>query len=407
MALIFRSLLPAAVTLGLVLLIPAGPGSASDRDGRRSSASVEDLIRRLGDDNYDVREEATRLLTELDEAVPALTRAAKSSDPEIARRAQAVLHILSMQGRGTFAGWVKQARGGEIDLVTDHSIREAGRDKEPDCWQVIAELCVALDVHQYNAAGRRSLAKWDSVRINDYLSFAAERDPAFLTSANALWVGQDGRGPIFAARARAIDLGVPAIYSLFLSSDRFRAVAGSHLVDSGVFSNGSIDVDNVARSIFVCDGDCVVRNCATNCLFITRGTFECRENLVDCTVIAGGNVSVNPRNVRNTTIKPNEPKPLGFVKFFDVSRLGLTLDPSGAAVRVKEIKGDSTLSTAGLRPGDVLAAVDGKDVTSGESFRRAIRPFFATEGQTILRVRRDGRELSLPVNFRPRPAIMP
>src|SRR5262249_47450728 len=53
---------------------------------------MKELVRKLGDDNFEVREKAVKELTALGKAaVPLLRDAARSSDPEVARRARLCL----------------------------------------------------------------------------------------------------------------------------------------------------------------------------------------------------------------------------------------------------------------------------------------------------------------------------
>src|SRR5262249_57165752 len=53
------------------------------------------LIRQLGDDSFEVREKATQALIAIGEpAVPFLRQAAKSTDPEVVRRAERILQAI-------------------------------------------------------------------------------------------------------------------------------------------------------------------------------------------------------------------------------------------------------------------------------------------------------------------------
>jgi hypothetical protein len=65
-------------------------GSARHPDGRPASAGnkelVDQLIRQLGSNDFKLREDATRKLKEMDDALPAVHAAAQSSDLEVRRR---------------------------------------------------------------------------------------------------------------------------------------------------------------------------------------------------------------------------------------------------------------------------------------------------------------------------------
>ena len=70
------------------LLAPAGlPGQAPP-----SQDDIDRAVRQLGDDDFQVREQATRFLWSAGKAAePALRGALKSGDPEVARRARTLL----------------------------------------------------------------------------------------------------------------------------------------------------------------------------------------------------------------------------------------------------------------------------------------------------------------------------
>ncbi|MHC4933521.1 MAG: HEAT repeat domain-containing protein, partial [Planctomycetota bacterium] len=76
----------------LLLLLPlALVGAVLAQD----SASPEDLVRQLGDDDYAVREGATKKLVEMGEkAVPALEKALQSEDLEVRLRAGRALRAI-------------------------------------------------------------------------------------------------------------------------------------------------------------------------------------------------------------------------------------------------------------------------------------------------------------------------
>jgi len=62
--------------------------------------SADDLLRRLGSDSIEERDAASQKLRALGEAVrPALERASKDPDSEVARRAAALLRRLALRGR--------------------------------------------------------------------------------------------------------------------------------------------------------------------------------------------------------------------------------------------------------------------------------------------------------------------
>lgn len=83
----------AALLLGAAAVAQAQDGEEGKKVGARpSAASVEDLIRDLASDDFNVRESATEELGRRGEAaIPALERAAKDADPEVRWRAEKAL----------------------------------------------------------------------------------------------------------------------------------------------------------------------------------------------------------------------------------------------------------------------------------------------------------------------------
>lgn len=77
-----------AALLAVGLLLPATRPAPADQ-GKDAPDEIAELIRKLGDNDYEVREAAERRLIELgDAAIPALREARNHSDAEIAHRAQ-------------------------------------------------------------------------------------------------------------------------------------------------------------------------------------------------------------------------------------------------------------------------------------------------------------------------------
>ncbi len=86
-----------AAALALLLMIAAGAGAKQDVSQRQPGDPVIDRwIDRLGNDSYPIREDATGALLKIGKrAIPALTKAAESSDAEVRSRALYVLVRLS------------------------------------------------------------------------------------------------------------------------------------------------------------------------------------------------------------------------------------------------------------------------------------------------------------------------
>jgi hypothetical protein len=148
-------------------------------DAPTPSAEIENLVRKLGDAAFPVREQATRRLTELGEqALPALRVAMKDPDPEIRRRADAIvraLTYLSPEARAAItAAAIKAFAAADYETAARQQARLA-RLPRPTI-----DECIAVG-HDWQLAG-----KWaDAVtgylraveRIDEILNGDPEHEP--------------------------------------------------------------------------------------------------------------------------------------------------------------------------------------------------------------------------------------
>src|SRR5262249_41793835 len=67
---------------------------AEESPKKLSEEQIAKLIEQLGSSDFHVREDANHQLREVEEALPALRRAAQASDPEVRRRAKEVVASL-------------------------------------------------------------------------------------------------------------------------------------------------------------------------------------------------------------------------------------------------------------------------------------------------------------------------
>jgi len=72
-------------------------------------------------------------------------------------------------------------------------------------------------------------------------------------------------------------------------------------------------------------------------------------------------------------VKEKEADPLGFVKFFDPSRVGVTVEAAAAGVKVTKAEEGKSFARAGLKVIDVIVGLDGKEANTPETFRRLLR----------------------------------
>ena len=161
---------------------------------------------------------------------------------------------------------------------------------------------------------------------------------------------------------------------------------------SVVFSGSS-----VGSSVIVCDGDFTARS-VFKCLVIARGTIRCDDGANDSHLISGGRVEFkHPERVHGSKVVEKEPKPLGFVTFFDPADVGIRVESAEGGVRVKEAEKGKAFAAAGLRADDLVTALDGEAVKDAESFRRLLRAKLAVEGTITFKVRRGDKAVEVAV----------
>ena len=96
-------------------------------------------------------------------------------------------------------------------------------------------------------------------------------------------------------------------------------------------------------------------------------------------------------------VKEKEADPLCFVKFFDPSRVGVTVEAAAAGVKVTKAEEGKSFARAGLKVIDVIVGLDGKEANTPETFRRLLRTKLAEGGRRIVKVRRQGRAVEIPI----------
>ncbi len=83
-------------------------------------------------------------------------------------------------------------------------------------------------------------------------------------------------------------------------------------------------------------------------------------------------------------------------------RLGIVMDTKDGGVNVTSVEADSPAAEAGVRDGDRIVSLDGRPVAEPGDLRAMVGT--KKDGEKgVLRVRRDGAELDLPVSFRTMP----
>jgi S1-C subfamily serine protease len=158
----------------------------------------------------------------------------------------------------------------------------------------------------------------------------------------------------------------------------------------------------IIDSVIVCDGDVTVtgRN-VTRSLVVARGNITLNGWTNLSVLIAGGKVTVEDksqpkRDAYLSVIREDEPNPLGFITFFELTRVGLTVKVADGAVAVEKVSANSACAKAGVKVGDVILEAGGKKAADAESLRRLLRDALAI-GDATVKLKRGNETLSLKV----------
>jgi membrane-associated protease RseP (regulator of RpoE activity) len=272
-------------------------------------------------------------------------------------------------------------------LVRWGDVDEKGAGGQAAVWLI--DKLVELERQQ------NSHRSWGPVLspIGDYSTYLATVKPTVLSSPR-LRVEKEGT---YLVRGEDVTFTwPPGPNSLIFCSGPVRT---PHSGSGAILAGGSVEfTHDLGGSVVVCDGDCRLsadRRIAMRLLVIARGDVYCPKGTGQCTIIAGGKVHLaDKRGAEWNVIRENEPNAFGFVRFFDPARIGLVTDPDAKDVRLKEVRRGTPFAQAGLRAGDLVLSVGGKDTPDREVFRRQLRRALA-RGEVPFTVRRDGKTLEL------------
>jgi len=404
--------------LGVAPALSHDSGNEPDRSGVAVERRIDELIRQLGSEEFEVREKATRVLMECEQAAPHLRKALQSPDAEVARRAAQILEVFAQRkAHHALDRLAALAKAGAVDQAVELLVRRQRWDEDA-CWQVMAQLArklVDLEQQHFDKAGIRTS---EDTPFGDFRRYSAKVRPELVVGPEILV--RDGA---YLFRGKQVSTKNATGHSIIVASG---PVHLSRFGSSVIFASGSVEVERdgepgmVCNSVIVCDGDfkaCYVANCliiargavrcsraAGHCLIVAGGGVKCSENISNCHIIAGGKADLRKEAalpLMKNTIKENEPNPfVGFVKFFDPAEAGITVEAAEGGVRVREAHEGKPFAQAGLKTGDAVIAIDGAEVASPDSFRRLLRRSLAGEEAVVFKVRRDSKVLEIPVRVK-------
>jgi hypothetical protein len=366
---------------------------------KKAPEEAEDLIRRLGSPEFQIREAATARLLQRRDALPALRAAAKSKNAEIASRARKILG--SMDAAWALPELRTFAKQGKVDLLVEKLVATEKWGDEIAAWQVMADLASKICELEEKVYGKTCFPKEGLHPVGDLHRFLDDSEgKPFKLLTDSRRAGECG-GMHFALRARAYTETPGASNCFFAISGEIRA---PHLKWSVIFADGSVRTAGTHEAVVICDGDFIIQGTIDNSLIIARGDviIDKPGEVLDSHIICSGKTSVS-KGVGVTLrskVKENDPNPLGFIKYFDPADIGIKVEKAENGVKVKEAPKDMAFGAAGLRAGDLLVALDGKEVKDPETFRRLLRPRVVQNEEIVFRLRREKETLDIKVQVK-------
>jgi hypothetical protein len=309
----------------------------------------------------------------------------------VVRRATRIINeITRREENAAYSKLTEFARRGEIDRLVELLVRRPKWEDEDACWQVVTELSGKLFDLEKKTYRRTSFPSPGGLPVGDFRRYVQLSRPQRVAGSRVAL--KPGR---FVVRAEHITSGKSIASASLLASSRSTRVHGEFTLGL-VLAGGPVEVESMVCSIVVCAGGCKARRDVRGCLIIARGDVEFSGDVAGCHIVTSGSVIFAPGKMRHENkVQEHEPNPLGFVKWFDPARVGVTVEAAAGGVRVKAA--GKSFAAAGLRAGDLVTAIDGEVVKSPDEFRLLLRAKLADGGKMAFTVRRAGQDLKIPV----------
>jgi hypothetical protein len=163
-----------------------------------------------------------------------------------------------------------------------------------------------------------------------------------------------------------------------------------------VVCDGDVETaEGIGSSLVIARGDIRVKQRVSDSTLIAGGTITVADSAADCTLIAGGKVAIknvekNPRFF--SRVREQEATPFEFVKFFELSAVGVDVKVAYRVVAVDSVAEGKPFAKAGVKVSDIITDVNGKRPDSAESLRRLLRDALALGDATLTIQRGDKTE---------------
>ena len=357
-----------------------------------------ELVKQLGDTEYERREWATRMLAGLSEVPTVLQRACDDSSPEIRRRARRLVEHITKRRLALISRWLKlKIDEGRFDLLPDAVISCGDYDTDNDLFKLANIAAIRLVEKSNISDSPLKVKRTTDILPDSFLNVKSLKFPdgehkiKSISPRSYLIQNQIG---LVAASSCYSNLDTQGAGGIFLVQDRF---TNSQALNACiVVANGPVIVgESIDFSIIISNSDVQIpRNTSISVVIGQNISISHRTrvagHMTGVTLVARNKVTgMIPENKQGTSILLGEKRPLGLIRFFEVSDVGLTLD----ACKVTKVAGP--LAKAGVKPGDVFTHVDGVAVKDAEALRKALRRRYAILGYGAFTLTREGKPLTV------------
>jgi hypothetical protein len=357
----FRMALLAAAIAGVAPLA----ASFDDTPSTKQRPSVAQLLKQLDSEDFEDREDAMYDLMERDDALPAARKALRSDSAEVAKRAAQIVEELEKRQI------IRRIKNGEIDLAVDQMVAMPDRVTDK-AWQAVVDLAQALQ-------------KKANKRYRQKVSFPAVRNLSRLAKPEDI-AGLDKDRDLTKWRALANQI-----------SDRHG------IGDSVLICNGTIQCNaQMYRSIIFSTGDITLRQpeggaaSLTDCIVFCDGSIE-TDNIGNVVLIATGRITIKGAKSDKDVVIENAREALGLLKLSDTQVAGVAVEESRKGVVVKKVMEGKPFGKAGVREGDYLIGLDGKNLPNTQEFRREVRRLALANKEAVLKVKRGKQTMEMKV----------
>jgi len=368
--------------------------------------SIEALVRQLSSDDFAKREDAKRQLFERRDARIPLEKAAKNPpDLETGRRVQLILEELVRRRAHHYVARLELlAKRGAVDQFADLFANPPPEVDKKASWKIAFELAKRILVIDKQAEDPNGDVRGlDKTEGFDKTFFDGSLPASNIITAKR--IGNDTFSKI-----------KPEIGALFVAAEEVPSIGG--LMRSIVLSAGKSTVTSfqggalislgdvtsevgASGSVIISDGNVTIPGSMYYCLIVARDDVTITGTVAFCRVLTQGRVIGGkvPGKLHRSIVKQNDPLPLGFIRFFDLKQCGLEVVEANGGLRVNDVDKKQPFFGAGLRPHDVISAVNSGPVADAEQLRRALRPHVAIGDPVELRIRRGQQDLDINVEF--------